>query len=97
MSDRGSGFQVPRIETTPIQVIVQTATNRITGQLHLRESERIKDALNTSDDFIALTGVKVFDQLGMSLLYETPFLAINRSSLSWVLEDGGNLGVSASE
>jgi hypothetical protein len=32
--------------------------------------------------------------MGLSLLYETPFMAINRNQLVWVIEDGGNLGVS---
>ncbi len=94
MSEQGSAFHLNRIETNPIKVIAQTATNRMTGQIHLRENERIKDALNTSDDFIAFTGVKVFDELGLALQYETPFLAINRKHLVWVIEDGGNIGVS---
>ena len=94
MGEPNLGGQFPRIETTAVPVIVQTASNRMKANIHLRENERIKDALNTSDDFIALTGVKVFDAQGLTLQYETPFLAINRRELIWVIEDGGNLGVS---
>jgi len=94
MSEGNAARQFPLVETTAIYVILQTSSNRIKASIHLRERERIKDALNTSDDFIALTGVKVFDEMGLSLLYETPFMAINRNQLVWVIEDGGNLGVS---
>ena len=82
------------IQTTECPVIIQTETNRIRGNIHLRENERIKDALNTSEEFIAMTAVKVFDQEGLSLLYETGFLALNRTKVVWVVEDSANIGVS---
>lgn len=94
MDKSSSDSSFPRVETKAVAVIVQTGSNRMRASMHLRENERIKDALNTSDDFIALTGVKVFDEQGLTLLYETPFLAINRRRMIWVIEDGGNIGVS---
>ena len=84
----------PKIETQQLPVIVQTETNRIRGKMHLRENERIKDALNTSELFIAVTEVRIFDEAGLSLLYETAFLAINRTKVIWVVQDGANLGLS---
>lgn len=83
------------IQTTMLPIVLQTSTNRIKGKLHLRENERIKDALNTSDNFIALTEVKVFDVEGLSLIYETGFLAVNLTKINWVIEDGANIGISS--
>ena len=85
----------PVIQTTLLPIVLQTHTNRIKGKIHLRENERIKDALNTSDSFIAITEVKVFDVEGLALIYETGFLAINLAKISWVIEDGANIGVSS--
>lgn len=84
------------IETKKLPIILQTAANRIKGKMHLRENERIKDALNTSDTFIAMTEVKVFDVNGLTLIYESGFLAINLKEVIWVIEDGANIGASSS-
>ncbi|MDA1329670.1 MAG: hypothetical protein DWG76_01910 [Chloroflexi bacterium] len=81
---RGSGFVV---HTEKQPVIIQTQTNRIHGNIHVRENERIKDALNTSDAFVAMTDVTVLDINGMTLLFKSGFLAINRLEVIWVTQD----------
>ncbi len=88
----GPQFNRLAIETSKLPVIIQCETSRIRGKIHLRENERIKDALNTSEEFIALTDVKIFDRDGLSLIYESGFLAINRKKMIWIIEDGGNIG-----
>ena len=93
-SNSAPEYSGPVIETRETPAIVQTDTNRIRGKLHLRENERIKDALNTSDTFIAITEAKVFDVEGLALLYETGFLALNRQKVVWVIEDGCSIGAS---
>ncbi len=75
------------IETKKLPVILQTETNRIHGKIHLRENERIKDALNTSDKFIAMTDVLLFDRIGNSLVQKSAFMAINLTKIIWVFED----------
>lgn len=81
-----SGFR-PQINTTPYSVMVQTVHNRISGTLHARENERIKDALNAKDTFLALTNVRIFDMNGEQLLHTVDFLAINTANIIWVIED----------
>jgi hypothetical protein len=88
---RGSGFDLS-IHTDTHAVVVQTETNRIHGNIHVRENERVKDALNTSDLFIAMTDVRILDVHGMTLLTTTDFLAINRQSIAWVMEDNQAAG-----
>ena len=76
--------------TQGISVIIQTSTHNIHGNLHLRENERIKDALNTSEHFVAITDATVFDLPGKTLLYKAEFLAINLANVEWVIEDDRN-------
>lgn len=75
------------VHTQGFPVVIQTASNRIYGTLHLREKERIKDSLNLSEPFIAVTKARVYDTEGKTLLHETDFLALNRRSIDWVFED----------
>lgn len=84
--NKGKTF-TPMVHTVPAAVLIQTATNRIKGNLHLREAERIKDVLNASEDFIALTEAIVMDVDGIAIVYKTQFLALNRTHVIWVIED----------
>lgn len=82
------GFR-PHISTLQFPVIIQTRHNRIRGQLHARENERIKDALNSTEPFIALTQVHIYDVNGERELKASDFMALNRNSIIWVVEDRG--------
>ncbi len=75
------------VSTTGFPVVIQTESNLIHGILHLRANERIKDALNGSEEFLAITNAQVFEREGNNMLYETGFLAVNRRSIVWVFED----------
>lgn len=86
VNDRDRGFR-PFINTNQFPVIIQTQHNRIHGNLHTRESERIKDGLNSTDAFIALTQVRILDVHGTLELRKSDFLAINRNHIIWVIED----------
>ena len=84
--NREHGFR-PQISTLQFPVIIQTMHNRIIGNLHARENERIKDALNSTETFIALTDVHIFDANGEVEQKKSDFLAINRSHVIWVVEN----------
>jgi hypothetical protein len=84
--NKGKSF-TPVVHTIATPVIIQTATNRIKGNLHLREAERIKDVLNASEDYIAVTDATVMDGDGIVNIYQAPFLALNRANVIWVIED----------
>ncbi|HEX2980357.1 MAG TPA: hypothetical protein VHO48_08845, partial [Anaerolineaceae bacterium] len=49
------------ISKRPVPVVIQTPTNRIEGTVHVTPSERVKDELNHSDMFLAVTDAIVFD------------------------------------
>ena len=79
------GFR-PLVNTTQYPVIIQTANHRIQGNLHARENERIKDVLNSTESFIALTQVQILDIHGTLELRRSDFIAINRTQIVWVIE-----------
>lgn len=66
---------------------IQTITNLITGEIYLERGKRIKDVLEFTETFIAITAAKVFGADG-ALAYETPFLTLNRNHIVWLaIED----------
>jgi hypothetical protein len=69
----------------PVDVIIQTDTSRIHGRVHVRPEDRLKDELDRCESFLAVTQAKIFDFEGENLLYQTDFIAVRITSISWVL------------
>ena len=67
-----------------VSVLVQTSLHRLQGDFHVKPEERLKDALNRSGDFLALTDVTIYDLEGV-FQYKTGFLALNKDKAQWVL------------
>jgi hypothetical protein len=86
LPNKERGFR-PQISTLQFPVIIQTTHNRIIGNLHTRENERIKDALNSTEAFIALTQVQIFNVDGTVEQKKSDFLAISRHNIIWVIEN----------
>jgi len=84
--ERERGFR-PQVNTSTYPVVIQTTHNQIQGDLHARENERIKDALNSNELFIAITNVHIFNVDGSIELRKSEFLAINRSHVIWIIEN----------
>lgn len=72
------------VTKSQVKIILQTSTNRIFGQMHVQPGDRLKDALVTSDYFLAVTDAKIFDSDGKKLLYTTNFVAVNLNQILWV-------------
>jgi hypothetical protein len=65
-----------------VRVCVSTSVYRVEGEMYVLSGSRLTDALNSkAKDFLALTGVKVFDIHSGELLYEPEYLAVNRESV----------------
>ncbi|MBN2547881.1 MAG: hypothetical protein JXB15_01890 [Anaerolineales bacterium] len=84
--DEKGKFFTDVISKEAVQVIIQTTTNRVRGRLHVRPGHRLKDEINQSELFLAITDATVYDLSGQ-LLYQTEFLAINREHLVWLLPE----------
>jgi hypothetical protein len=74
------------VSKVAIQATIQTTTHLIRGRLHVRRDQRIKDELDSSDNFLAVTDVMVLKPDGQ-VLFQAPFLAVRRSHIVWVLPD----------
>lgn len=75
------------VTKSPVKVMLQTSTNRIIGMMHVRPGDRLKDALVTSDHFMAVTDATIFDLDGDKMLYRTNFVAINLNQILWVVPE----------
>jgi len=74
------------ISKKPVPVTIQTLTHRIHGELYVRPGERLKDELNCSEQFLALTNASVYDAQSKEL-YQCGFLTLNLSQIVWLIPD----------
>jgi hypothetical protein len=74
------------VSKVAIQATIQTTTHLIRGHVHVRRDQRIKDELDTNENFLALTDVSVLSLDGQ-ILFQAPFLAVRRSQIVWVLPE----------
>jgi len=74
------------ITKIPVQAIIQTTSQLVRGKVHVRQGERLKDELDRDEPFLAVTDASVVGQDGQPL-FETPFLAVSRSQIIWVIPE----------
>lgn len=79
-------FYTMVISKEAVAVIIQTIDHRISGQIHIRPGERLKDEINREDPFFAVTDATILDENGAPL-YRSEFLAINRQQIIWLLPE----------
>lgn len=68
----------------PLPVLLQTTQQLVRGSIHVRAGERMKDALDDGEPFLAVTDAVILDGHGGEL-YRAPFLAILRSQIVWAM------------
>lgn len=73
----------------PVTVHIQTVTNIIEGIIHIRPDIRLKDEINQTEAFLAITDAKVFD-LDKKHIRDCKFLAINRTQIVWLTPENDN-------
>lgn len=72
------------IAKRPVPAVIQTPTHRIQGEIHVRPNERIKDELNRSENFLAVTNATVYDEKGIAV-YHCSFLTLNCKQIVWLI------------
>jgi hypothetical protein len=75
------------ISKVAVTAIIQTTTHRIEGEIHVRLNERIKDELDRTETFLAVTNAKVIAADG-SILAEGDFISVSRSQIVWIVPTG---------
>ncbi len=82
--DEKGKFFTNVISKQPIPVLVQTILHRIEGEMYARVDERMKDAVNKNDQFVAVTNATVFSLQGKELA-KANFLLVNRDQIVWMI------------
>jgi len=72
------------ISKVAVPAIIQTTTHRIEGSVHVRLDGRVKDELDRSEPFLAVTNARVFSADG-SVLHHAEFMTISRTQIVWVI------------
>jgi hypothetical protein len=83
--ERGKVF-TQIITKRPVLVTLQTTSQLIKGNIHIRPNERIKDELNQDENFIAVTNATIIDNQGQIFL-RCSFLTVNVSQIIWLVPD----------
>ena len=83
--DKGKVF-TDIVSKRPVPATVQTTRHLMRGNIHVRRDQRIKDELDLDGKFIAVTDVSVLGADGQ-ILFQAPFLAINRAHIIWVMPE----------
>jgi len=74
------------VPKTPVPAIIQTITHRISGEVYMKPDERLKDELNRSEQFLAVTDARVFNENG-DVIFTSKFLTLNRDHIVWLIPD----------
>jgi hypothetical protein len=67
----------------PVAAVVQTTTHLIRGFIHIRQGERLKNELEADEFFLAVTDAVVQDGEG-KVLFNAPFMAVQRAQIVWI-------------
>ena len=74
------------ISKVGLQATIQTTTHLMRGLIHVRRDQRLKDELDQSEKFLALTDVSVLGADGQTL-FQASFLAVQRAHIVWVIPE----------
>jgi len=86
--DKKGKLFTEKVTKDRVRVIIQTCANRLTGHLHIPPDQRMKDNLNDSSGFLAVTDGSLLDEEGRDT-QPFDFLAINKEQIIWVIEEEG--------
>jgi len=84
--DKGKFF-TDIISKVPVPVMIQTVIHRIHGNIHVSQDRRLKDELDLTEKFIAITDAVICLPDGQ-VIFKADFLAVQRDEIIWVLPDG---------
>jgi hypothetical protein len=83
--DQKGKFYTARVSKETAPVVIATATSIIQGSMHVMRESRLKDELNNSERFVAITNAEVFDLSDQTRLYSSDVLLLNKDQIIWVM------------
>lgn len=82
--DEKGKFFTDVVSKEPHLVIIQTLIHRIEGQIYARHEERVKDAINDKENFLAVTDGTIFNSQGKEI-YKSDFMLVNSDQIVWII------------
>jgi hypothetical protein len=82
--DEKGKFFTDIITKDPVPSIIQTLVTQISGNVHVRLNERVKDELNRGEQFLAVTDAQIFNLHGQKIS-EAEIILINRDHIIWII------------
>ncbi len=82
--DEKGKFFTDVVTKIAVSATVQTTNQLVRGKVHVRQGERLKDELDRDELFLAMTEVAILGAEGQ-ILFTSPFLAVRRSQIVWVM------------
>jgi hypothetical protein len=79
-------FYTDVISKEKVPATIQTLKHRVHGNVHIRPDNRLKDELNQSPRFLAVTEAEVYSD-NDEVIYRTHFMTINLEHIVWLLPD----------
>jgi len=67
-----------------LAVVIGLSDSVIRGTVYLMADNRLKDELNSSEPFIAVTDAQVYQPGSDTPLYQSPALIINKNKIDWI-------------
>jgi hypothetical protein len=84
--DKKGKIFTEKVTKDRVRVTIQTCAGRLTGHLHVPPDRRMRDDLNKSTGFLAVTNGSLLDEQGQET-EPFEFLAINKEQIIWVIEE----------
>ena len=82
--DEKGKFYTDIVKKQPVSVVIQTAIHVVRGLVHVRDGERLKNELERDEIFLAVTSAVIYSTED-KVLYNVPFLAVQRSQVIWIM------------
>ncbi|MCJ7658839.1 MAG: hypothetical protein MUO67_06780 [Anaerolineales bacterium] len=82
--DEKGKFYTDVVAKKTVYSTIQTITNRLEGNLHVKANNRLIDELKISGQFIALTDATIYHPQG-EVLIKASFLTVNRDHIIWIV------------
>ena len=75
------------VKKVKINTIIRTAGEKIEGDVHCLPNMRLLDLMNSPvDNFVPVSNAAVYDEASGKLLYEVPFMAVNKNHIIVISE-----------
>ena len=84
--DEKGKFFTDIVSKIAVYATVQTTTHLMRGRIHIRRDQRLKDELDQSESFLAMTELTVLNRDGQPI-FQAPFIAVQRAHIIWVVPD----------